>query len=43
MNKNPNQAGPLQVQENTKKILTTCEGQNDHNKINRFPNTARKT
>ena len=28
------QAGPLQVKENTNKIITTCEGQNDHNKIN---------
>ena len=32
--KKHNQAGPLQVKENTNKIITTCEGQNDHNKIN---------
>ena len=30
--KKPNQAGPLQVKEDTNKIITTGEGQNDHNK-----------
>ena len=34
--KKPNQAGPLQVLENTNKIITTCEGQNNHNKIKVF-------
>ena len=28
----PNQADPLQVKENKNKTITTCEGQNDHNK-----------
>ena len=30
--KKPNQAGPLQAKEDTNKIITTCEGQNDYNK-----------
>ena len=28
----PNQADPLQEKENTNKIITACEDQNDHNK-----------
>ena len=41
--KKPNQAGPLQVKEDTNKIITTGEGQNDHNKINiAKANTTRK-
>ena len=39
----PNQAGPLHVKEDTNKIITTGEGQNDHNKINiAKANTTRK-
>ena len=34
---------PLKIQENTNKIITTGEGQNDHNKINiAKANTTRK-
>ena len=41
--KKPNQAGPLHVKEGTNKIITTGEGQNDHNKINiAKANTTRK-